>query len=167
MARLHSTQISNIIFQRALVSGATVAQLPALLRSGACSKFIIDPADKQEAIALLCQVAREAPDLIAAEADRICNHVFDLLGSGPTPLGEKIDWHTDFKTGHRWNPQTYYKRIRPAPYPGGYDIKVPWELSRCQHFVRLGQAYWITGDEKYAQEFMVPVNDYIKSNLWP
>jgi hypothetical protein len=104
---------------------------------------------------------------IMSEADRICNHIFDLLGSGPTHLGEKIDWHIDFKTGYKWNPKTYFKRIQPAPYPGGYDIKVPWELNRCQQFVRLGQAYWITGNEKYAQEFMAQVEDWIASNPWP
>ena len=82
-------------------------------------------------------------------------------------MGQKIDWHVDFKTGHRWNPKTYYKRIRQATYPGGYDIKVPWELSRCHHFVRLGQAYWIMADEKYAREFVAQVKDWIENNPWP
>ena len=30
----------------------------------------------------------------------------------------------------------------------GGDIKGPWEVGRCQHFVVLGQAYWLTGDER-------------------
>ena len=34
------------------------------------------------------------------------------------------------------------------------DVKVPWELSRCQHFPLLGQAYWLTGDERYAREYV-------------
>ncbi|MCL4860210.1 MAG: heparinase II/III family protein [Caldilineaceae bacterium] len=113
------------------------------------------------------QFSVEAKSLLMAQADRICEHVFDILGSGPIRLGESIHWHTDFKTGYRWNPKTYYKRIRPAPYPGGYDIKVPWELSRCQHFAWLGQAYWFTEDEKHAQEFVAQVRDWIESNPWP
>ena len=112
-------------------------------------------------------VMPEDAGLIIAEADHLCEHVFDLLGSGPTPLGERIDWHVDFKSGHRWNPKTYYKRIWYAPYPGGYDIKVPWELSRCQHFPRLGQAYLLTGDEKYAREFVAQATDWIEQNPWP
>ncbi len=131
-----------------------------------CS-FFVAPERKVVLLEALKKAAPQAASLIVAEADQACAHVFDLLGSGPTFLGEKIDWHVDFKTGHRWNPKTYYKRIRPAPYPGGYDIKVPWELSRCQHFVRLGQAYWITGDEKYAREFVAQVSDWIESNPWP
>ena len=82
-------------------------------------------------------------------------------------MGEEIDWHIDFKSGHRWNTSTYFKRIQPAAYPGGFDIKVPWELSRCQHFSRLGQAYWLTGDEKYAQEWVAQVSGWIETNPWP
>lgn len=118
-------------------------------------------------LALFRSIAPETEKLVVEKADCICQHVFDLLGSGPVSLGEDIDWHTDFKTGHRFNPKAYYKRIRPAPYPGGYDIKVPWELSRCQHFVWLGQAYWLTEDEKYACEFVTQVEDWIASNPWP
>jgi hypothetical protein len=73
----------------------------------------------------------------------------------------------DFKTGHRFNPKKYYAFIRPAPYPGGYDIKVPWELSRCQHFPWLGQAYWFTEDEKYGREFVTQIEGWIESNPWP
>lgn len=134
---------------------------------GKGQKFFIEEGTKDKIVAFLKKIAPEAPDLLVAEADQNCTHVFDLLGSGPTSLGEKIDWHVDFKTGYRWDPKTYYKRIQPAPYPGGYDIKVPWELSRCQHFVRLGQAYWITNDEKYAREFIAQVTDWIISNPWP
>ncbi len=52
-------------------------------------------------------------------------------GSGPTDLGPRIDWLADFKTGRRW-PLDHITRIRLA-YGDGSDIKVPWELSRCQH----------------------------------
>jgi len=73
----------------------------------------------------------------------------------------------DFKTDHRWNYKTYYKCTRLAPYPCGYDIKVPWELSRCQHFGCLGHAYWITGDKEHDQEFVTQFEDWIESNPWP
>jgi len=150
----------------ALVESLRGKQVPQLLKETLPKRFLISPEQRETIVTALREVAPEAEKLIIAEADRICDHIFHLLGSGPTPLGKKIDWHVDFKTGHRWNPKTYYKRIRPAPYPGGYDIKVPWELSRCQHFVRLGQAYWITGDEKYAREFVAQVEDWIESNPW-
>ena len=137
------------------------------LEWGEGRSFFITLESKAALLKALRRTAPQAEGLIVAEADRLCAHVFDLLGSGPTPLGERIDWHVDFKSGHRWNPKTYYKRIRYAPYPGGYDIKVPWELSRCQHFPRLGQAYLLTGDEKYAREFVAQATDWIEQNPWP
>lgn len=110
---------------------------------------------------------REAPGAAArtiAAADRACEHVFDLLGSGPVALGPEIDWHADFKSGHRYDPREHATRIRPASHPGGHDIKVPWELSRCQHFAWLGQAWRLTGDERYPREFAAQVSDWIESN---
>ncbi|MHC1684916.1 MAG: heparinase II/III family protein, partial [Clostridiaceae bacterium] len=97
-------------------------------------------------------------------ADAICQHIFDLLGSGPVELGSPIDWQLDFKSGHRWNEKTLYLDLHPTPYPGGSDIKVPWELSRCQHFAWLGQAYWFNHDERYAREFRSQVEDWIARN---
>ena len=82
-------------------------------------------------------------------AGRICDHVFDLLGSGPVPLGRTIDWHRDFKSGYRWNPEQCFLDVAHGNQ-AGVDIKVPWELSRGQHFVLLAQAALLTGDAKYA-----------------
>ena len=137
------------------------------LEWGEGRSFFITLESKAALLKALRRTAPQAEGLIVAEADRLCAHVFDLLGSGPIPLGERIDWHVDFKTGHRWNPKTFYKRIRYAPYPGGYDIKVPWELSRCQHFLRLAQAFLLTGDEKYAREFAAQADHWIGQNPWP
>ena len=99
---------------------------------------------------------------VIRHADRTCDHIFDLLGSGDVGLGEKIDWHRDFKSGYRWKAHTYFTDIKIAY--GKADIKVPWELSRFSHAVTLGQAYWLTQDEKYSREFTGQVSDWIDSN---
>jgi hypothetical protein len=127
-------------------------------------KFFLNFTQRQDFVDAIHELCPEAKPHTIATADQACDHILDLLGSGPTHLGEQIDWHVDFKTGHYFAPQLYYADIRPAPYPGGYDIKVPWELSRCQHFAWLGQAYWFTEDEKYAQEFVDQVLDWIEQN---
>jgi len=74
-----------------------------------------------------------------------------------------IDWHVDFKTGYRWDENIWYKKIKYGGSPG-VDIKVPWELSRMQHLVTLGQAYLITGDKNYASEYVYQVVDWIENN---
>jgi len=158
--------ISNQLLQN-IFSGGDLPDGFLLKQCEGHQRFFWDIDLRPQILAMLTENNSDALSLIVDEADRVYAHIFDLLGSGPVYLGEKIDWHMDFKVGHHWNPRTYYKRIRPAPYPGGYDIKVPWELSRCQHFARLGQAYWITENEKYAQEFVSQVEDWIASNPWP
>lgn len=104
-----------------------------------------------------------------SEADFVCEHIFDLLGSGSRKLSQEgdgyqpIDWHSDFKSSYRWNTKTFYRNIRFGNTKG-VDVKVPWELSRFQHLNILGQAYILTGDKKYAKEFENQIIDWIKNN---
>ena len=100
---------------------------------------------------------------LRASADRICDHVFDLLGSGPIDLGERIDWHRDFKTGYRWDPRCYFADI-PIGSMTGADIKVPWELSRGHQLVVLAQAWRLTGDPKYSREAARQFEDWLSAN---
>jgi uncharacterized heparinase superfamily protein len=71
----------------------------------------------------------------------------------------------DFKSRRVW-PLQYSHDIETYDLSRPSDIKIPWELSRCQHFAVLGQAYWLTGDERYAREFAAEVEDWIDSNPW-
>jgi len=75
---------------------------------------------------------------------------------------EPIDWHIDFKSCYRWNSETWYKNIKYGQ--PGVDIKVPWELSRSHQFLKLGQAYLLTGDEKYTREFIYQFLDWDMHN---
>jgi len=103
------------------------------------------------------------------EADLICDHIFNLLGSGDKRLSKEgegyqpIEWHMDFKNGYIWNSRTFYRNIRYG-HIEGVDIKLPWELSRFQHLVTLGQAYILTRDKRYSDEFANQITDWIRSN---
>ena len=72
-----------------------------------------------------------------------------LLGSDLVSLSSPIDWHTDFKTGIGW-PRRYFRSIDYCNPDLPSDVKVPWELSRMQWVIPLGQAYLLEGDEDYA-----------------
>ena len=124
------------------------------------------PVGPDDAKVILSSLERHAPDVIistVAAADRICEHVFDLLGSGPVHLGPEIDWHRDFKSGYRWDPKTFYTDI-PYGHVAGVDVKVPWELSRGQHLPVLAQAYLFTGDERYAREAVAQIRHWLAAN---
>jgi hypothetical protein len=127
-------------------------------------QFFIDWVYWQKITDILHESYPEVKENTITSADQTYDHLFDLLGSGSVHLSENIDWHLDFKTGHCFNPKRYFADIHPASYPGDYDIKVPWELSRCQHFTWLGQAYWFTEDEKYAEEFVAQILSWIEQN---
>ena len=55
---------------------------------------------------------------------------------------ELIDWFIDFKSGHRWNSNNFYKNIQSSNLLG-VDIKIPWELSRCQYLHFESSIYFI------------------------
>ena len=100
---------------------------------------------------------------IIKQADKICSHIFNLLGSGDINLGKDIKWNEDFKTGFIWE-NKFYKNIKTVDLNNNADVKVPWELSRFQHIPTLGQVYLLTNDLKYALEFKNQIEDWIKKN---
>jgi hypothetical protein len=127
--------------------------------------FFLDQSRRETiATAFRTQYPALVPEIVA-RADRVLAHEFDLLGSGPKVLGERLPWHEDFKTGRCWMPQ-YWRTFEYNELDRPTDVKVPWELSRCQHFTVLGQAYWLTGDERYAREFVAQVSDWLEANPW-
>jgi uncharacterized heparinase superfamily protein len=100
---------------------------------------------------------------VRAAADAALAHRVDLLGSGPVELGDPIDWHRDFKTGYVWPPR-FWRSIDYTNPERPSDVKVPWELSRAQWLVPCGQAYLLTGDEKYAAGVRDILEDWIAAN---
>jgi uncharacterized heparinase superfamily protein len=110
-------------------------------------------------------------DRILRAAERALAHRVDLLGSGLIDLGPHIDWHKDYKSGFRWPPE--YCRDIDYMNPGRpSDVKFPWELSRQQWLIPCGQAWLLTGDERWAAgarrvvEHWIDANPYAGSVNW-
>ncbi|MGI9302868.1 MAG: heparinase II/III family protein, partial [Gammaproteobacteria bacterium] len=110
-------------------------------------------------------------DRILGAADAALRHEVNLLGSGKVLLGENIDWSRDYKTGASWRNQ-YFRNIDYANPDQPSDVKFPWELSRMQWLIPAGQAYLLTGEEKYAVgvrkvlESWIAANPYAHSVNW-
>jgi hypothetical protein len=99
-------------------------------------------------------------------AERISQHNFDFLGTGPVNWQKTIDWHWDPKSSHRW-PTLFFGAYGQGLTPGkGVDIKVPWELSRFHHFVPLAQAAWLSDEGKYASEYWAQWRAWVDDNPW-
>ncbi len=96
-------------------------------------------------------------------AEQAVRHEVDLLGSGLVSLGDKIDWLKDYKTGIRW-PLAYFRSIDYNNPDRPSDVKFPWEVSRLQWAIPAGQAYLLTGDEKYAIAVRDLLSHWIEEN---
>jgi len=125
--------------------------------------FFLNPSDRDRYAAAFCARYPDETARVVAGADAAVRHEFDLLGSGVMALGSTLPWLDDFKTGRHY-PLQYCRDIEYAELDMPTDVKVPWELSRCQHFTALGQAYWLTGDERYAREYRAEIEDWIAAN---
>ena len=111
--------------------------------------------------------------LDAAEA--IMLHRFDLLGSGcftPVDPGRSckdgytpIDWFFDPVRKLRFPTDVPHKAWNLfAMRPVNADIKYPWELARCQHFLLLAQAFLVSGEQRFAAEILNQCDDFIEVN---
>ena len=108
-------------------------------------------------------ISRKQKDEVINCAENYLNHTFNMLGSGGVKF-DPVDWHTDFKTGFRWEPRKFYKDYVQVDLANDADVKIPRELSRCHQFLILGQAYLITKDEKYTKEFLAQTTNWINEN---
>lgn len=110
-------------------------------------------------------------------AERVLAHSFDLLGSGPyvpvvegalagaTPGYRRIDWFRDPVRAVSFPSDVPYKEWKLFEMrPKDADVKFPWELGRCQHFAVLGQAWLLTGDERFAHEIIDQIEDFTDAN---
>ncbi len=128
-----------------------------------------------ETVAKLRQHQPERTRLTIAAAERLLRHEFDLLGSGRyVPLDpdrparaeyRPIDWHLDpvrqLRYPRGFSHRTWdFDKMRP----GNADVKYPWELSRCQHWATLGQAYRLADDDRFAIEIGRELDDFMEAN---
>lgn len=110
-------------------------------------------------------LGEEALSRLVERAERFQKGEFDLLGSGPYTFDGLPDWHCDFKSGYRWRSDLYHTDVRHMePLDAPCDYKVPWELSRCHHLLTLGQAFFLTRDERFAETVRLHVEDWIRRN---
>ena len=109
---------------------------------------------------------RRHPERVRAvieAAERTDRLVFEVLGSGPVELGPTVNWNRDFKSGREW-PLDVAWRIDYANHREPSDVKVAWELSRFHYASWLGQAYWLTGEERWARRFRSLVESWLDAN---
>jgi len=101
--------------------------------------------------------------LLVEQADMVCCHEFEVFGSDCLACDGEVNWHFDPATGRDW-PLDHWSKIDIRGQDRIGDVRLTWEVNRHQFFFTLGRAYWFTGDEKYAQEFVSLLRGWIDAN---
>lgn len=98
-----------------------------------------------------------------AEAERILEGRFSLLGFRDLSFGDPIDWHLEPLSGKR-TPLDHWCRLEFLDPEIAGDKKITWELNRHQYFMTLGRAYWLTADERFAEGFVKHLESWMDHN---
>jgi hypothetical protein len=105
----------------------------------------------------------DARPRVVADAEAVMGGRFDLLGYRGLDFGDPVEWSLDPVSGRR-APMGHWTTLDPLDGETIGDTKVIWELSRHHWLVRLGQAYRLTGDERFAQVFARHIIGWIETN---
>jgi hypothetical protein len=103
---------------------------------------------------------------IRDEADRICQHRFNLLGYTGLDYGREIDWHLDAVHGKRAPLKPWFK-IDFLDFSAVGDHKIIWELNRHQHLVTLAKAWALTSENRYLEELVGQWYSWQRANPYP
>jgi hypothetical protein len=120
-------------------------------------------AERAEIVAIMeSRFAAERREIIR-RAERAAEGRFDLLGLADLSFGNPIDWHLDPTSGKR-TPLIHWSDLDYLDPLDGGDQKVLWEVNRHAHFVTFGQAYWLTGDERFVDALIDQASSWMDSN---
>jgi hypothetical protein len=96
------------------------------------------------------RVPEEARKAVLEAASGLLRGEWEVLGVVRTDLA-RPDWFLDPVTGWRSAPDRYAFRIDPRSEGQTGDIKQVREISRLQHLTLLATAWFLTGEQPYAQ----------------
>ena len=154
---------NNWSSQSKLPSDDTIRRLIDREKFGTQARFFAAFDDQEATINELRRRWPNAEKDIVERADRVAEGRFDLLAFRNLSFGTPIDWHLEPIAGKR-APLVHWSKLNYLDADLFGDKKIVWELNRHQYFVTLGQAYWLTGDERYAEVFVEHINSWMDQN---
>jgi len=108
-------------------------------------------------------VRRDWVEATVAQAEKLLQHRYDYLSLGEISLGKRINWNHEYKknvdTPLLFGPWMDY---RDTDSYG--DFKYFWELPRLQYLVTLAKAYYLTRQDKYAEEAVAQIRGFVEQS---
>lgn len=107
--------------------------------------------------------AKDADSLLRDANAVVDRHCWKLLGFDEQCFGvPDINWNRDLLSGFQWSLE-YHADINLLRGDGS-DARVIWELNRLAHLLRLGRAYALWPEQKFATEFFRQVLSWRSQN---
>jgi len=106
---------------------------------------------------------------VIESADRVCAHTMQVPAGASRSFGTFIDWFSDFD-GKSWiycHVSELNRKLSEKHFQKLYDLSnlsITLEFNKHQHLVELGRAYFLSREERYAQEFVIELEDWIEKN---
>lgn len=108
-------------------------------------------------------VPREAAEAVVAAADRLLAGEWSLLGA-PRPDIADPDWFWDPVTGRTAPQRELAFRIDHRDETVTGNVKSVWELSRHHHLTVLATAWWLSGEDSFAEAVDRQLRSWWKAN---
>ena len=108
-------------------------------------------------------VPAEARAAIVEAADRLMRGEWEILGVARTDIA-RPDWFHDPVTGRRSDPGRYAFRINQRSEEQVGNIKQVWEVNRLQHLTLLAGAWYLTGEDAYAERAAEQLRSWWQEN---
>lgn len=96
-------------------------------------------------------ISREAQDSIIRAAEELVAGRWQVFDRTRDDMASSPDWFVDPRTGHHAPSDRYAFDINHRLVDQVGTIKYVWETSRHHHLTMLAAAYFITGDDRYAE----------------
>jgi hypothetical protein len=100
---------------------------------------------------------------VVAEADRVLAGAWTVFGVARGDSADP-DWFLDPATGRRAPDQQYAFSINHRDENETGNVKQVWELSRHHHLTVLATAWWVTGEDRYANAVADQLRSWWRAN---
>lgn len=108
-------------------------------------------------------VPAPAAAALVAAADRVLAGNWEVLGTVRTDSADP-DWFRDPVTGRRAPDRQLAFRVNHRDEAVTGNVKQVWELSRHHHLTVLATAWWLTGEDRYAQATADQLRSWWRAN---
>jgi hypothetical protein len=109
------------------------------------------------------RVPESARAAVIADADRILRGKWETLSVGRTDM-DAPDWFYDPVTGRRSDPAQYAFQVNHRSEEQVGNVKQVWEVNRLQHLTLLAAAWYLTGEDAYAERVATQLRSWWQDN---